>query len=362
MQANYSYIPPRRRLTAYQFGTTQNQPQESSGELDKLLKANTTLAVWLIFLGIGGGLLALYYNRIGYLPEMEWNAALVYLFVCSIFGGVTGLVLTMSLYLPGVIWCDSIIFERTLDNHLTYYAEHDEPSGKRSRRKEPCLMSIMLYLGLPFLVALVASHWFLHRDYYRAMGALPLMVFVVMLVIFGLRLRPLNKTKIRQIFKYSSWFTLSVLLNQISMYVFEVLANRTPDRYNFLVLTAMCTGSVWISTHVVAARHRFNQRQALIFALLAAVVLVAITDRFNLLSMKLMNRYGIGDNKRVNLLVTKDIIPLLNSEGVTTYDQHVCDVEVLSKVGDHYFVRIGGQVSITLPKKDVIAIRQFDSH
>src|SRR6185369_16960960 len=135
-----------------------NQPQQSSSELEKLLTANMSLAVWLIFLGIGGGLLARYYVRIGYLPEMEWNAALVYLFVCSVWGSVIGSVLTISLYLPGVIWSELIVFETPLDNRLTYRAEYEDPSGKRSMRKEPCIRSIMLWLGLPFFLALLVSH------------------------------------------------------------------------------------------------------------------------------------------------------------------------------------------------------------
>lgn len=354
-------------------GTAQSTPQQASySDIDKLLKTNTTLTVWLIFLGVGGGLLALYYIRIGYLPDMEWNAALIYLFVGSIFGGVIGLLLTISLYLPGVIWSEIIVFERTLDNHLTYYAEHDEASGKQSMRKEPCIKSIMLCLGLPFLLALVISHLFLRVSqmpvikwidlYWVVAGLLLVATFFVMRKIFRSLLKPKDKIISRQIFKYSIWFTLSVLLNQISMYVTYRLADRTPDPTDFLILTGMCTTSVLISTHVVAVRHRYYPRQALVAALVAAGVLLFTADRFSSLSMKLMNRYGIGDDKRVNLLVTKEAVQLLESEGVPTCGvQHVCNVEILSKIGDHYFVRVDNKVSITLPKSDVIAIRRLNS-
>ena len=359
-------------------GTAHNQPQQPSSELEKLLKANTTLAVWLIFLGIGGGLLALYYFRIGYLPDMEWNSALIYLFVCSIFGGVIGLLLTISVYLPGVIWCEIIVFEKILDNHLSYYAEHDDPLGKRSMRKEPCIKSIMYYLGIPFFGALVLSHLCLRAseiavikpiDSYLVVAILFLVAtFFVMRKIFRSLLKPQEKsvpegkTITRQIFKYSIWFTLSVLLNQIAMYVIYRLANRTSERSDFLVLTAMCTTVVSISTHVVAVRHRYYPRQALVFALVAAVMLLFMADRFSSLSMNLMSRYGIGDGKRVNLLVTTDAVQLVSSEGVPTCGpQHLCNVEILSKVGDHYFVRVGDKVCITLPKKDIIAIRRLYS-
>ena len=79
-----------------------------------------------------------------------------------------------------------------------------------------------------------------------------------------------KETTERQIVKYSCWFTLSVLLNQISMYLIYRLSDRTPDLTDFLVLTGMCTVGVWISTHVVAACHRNYPRQAVIASLVAA--------------------------------------------------------------------------------------------
>src|SRR5690242_50400 len=109
-------------------GTAQSQPQPISSGIDKLITANTSLAIWLIFFATGGGLLALYYSQIHYLPEIEWKAALIYLFVGSMVGGAIGLLLTMSLYLPGVIWSELIVFDPTLDNHLSYDLTQREPS------------------------------------------------------------------------------------------------------------------------------------------------------------------------------------------------------------------------------------------
>ena len=367
-----------------QNGADQNQPQESSNGIDKFLIANTSVTVWLIFLGIGGGLLARYYLRIHYLPEMEWNAALVYLFVGSVWGGVIGLMLTMSLYLPGVIWCDIMIFETLLDNQLSYYADHHDRLGKRSIRKEPCIKSIMIWLGIPFFLALLDSHLLLRIsnmskdsriDFYWVFALLlVVLVFFAMRGIFLFLLKPNKDTAEgritnRQIFKYCTWFAISVLLNQISMYVIYRLADRTPGRSAFLVLTVLCTFLVWGSTHVVAVRHLYYPRQALVAALMTAVVLLAVADQFSDLSMKLMSRYGIGEDKKFNLLVKPDLVPLLKSERVRTCgQQHVCNVEILSKIGDHYFVRVDREVDttvvrseMTLPKSDVIAIRRLSS-
>src|SRR5689334_14873305 len=101
--------------TISQNGTAQNQPPPPSSGIDKLLIANTTLAVWLIFLALGGGILALYYARIDYLPEVEWKASLIYLFIGSIIGGAIGLLLTLSLFIPGVLWSHFILLDPCID-------------------------------------------------------------------------------------------------------------------------------------------------------------------------------------------------------------------------------------------------------
>src|SRR5437762_13932654 len=103
------------KLLVSQNGTASSKPQESSSALDQLLIANVSVTVWLIFFAIGGGILALYYARIGYLPDIEWKAVLIYLFIGSVVGGAIGLLLTMSLYLPGVIWSEFIVSDPTLN-------------------------------------------------------------------------------------------------------------------------------------------------------------------------------------------------------------------------------------------------------
>src|ERR1044072_6207613 len=110
-----------------QNGNAQNAPPPAappSSQIDKLVIANTTLAVWLIFLAIGGGILALYYARIGYLPDMKWKAVIIYLFIGTLVGGAIGLLLTISLFVPGFIWSEFIIFEPSLN--FSYIAPGNE--------------------------------------------------------------------------------------------------------------------------------------------------------------------------------------------------------------------------------------------
>ena len=75
------------------------------------------------------------------------------------------------------------------------------------------------------------------------------------------------------------------------------------------------------------------------------------------------SHYGIGYSHKFNLRV--------NDEGAKTVrelklqceesDHYLCDVEILSKMGDQYFLRVGGTTDIILPKSDVVSIRRLDS-
>src|SRR5215213_1065935 len=201
-------------------GTAQTQLRQPSDGINKLLTANTTLTVWLIFLAIGGGILALYYARIGYLPDMEWKSALIYLFIGSIIGGVIGLLLTMSLYLPGVIWSETIVYDPSLN--FSYTAPGSDQSGKEPVT-ELCIRSIVKYLGLAFLLVLLLSHIALLAGggfYWGFAAVLLVTTFEAMRVIFR-RTSPLADSSEgeRQTIKLASWFTISVFLNQISMYL-----------------------------------------------------------------------------------------------------------------------------------------------
>lgn len=362
-------------------GTAQSQTEQLSGTIGRLLQADTPLLVWLIFFSVGGGILALYYARIGYLPDMEWKAALVYLFIGSMVGGVIGILLTMSLFLPGVIWADFIIFDKYLDGELTYEVDHTDHSGKTSKRKEPCIHSIIIYLGVPYLVVLLTSHLALRVTIETGWSSfktidLYWLVAVILLGIMFYRMREIftyltdweNKkgedkaTIERQIVKYSSWFTLSILLNQISMYLIYRLSDRTPMLSDFLILTVICTAAVWIATHVVAASHRSYPAQAVIASLVTAGLLLFTADNFSSLSMALMSRYGIGESQKFNFLVKNDGLKIISDQHLNCEPsgQYLCDVEILSKMGDQYFLRVGGKKNITLPKSDVVFIVQVD--
>src|SRR6201988_1979345 len=137
---------------AHKLVVSQNETDKAatrpSSQFDKLLIANTSLAVWLIFLAIGGGITALYYAQIGYLPEIEWQSVLIYLFIGTVVGGTLGLLLPTSIFIPGVLWSELIIFDRRLQKYFAY----------DTRSEEPCIRSVIFYLGVPYAGILLISH------------------------------------------------------------------------------------------------------------------------------------------------------------------------------------------------------------
>ena len=374
-------VPKESRVS--QNGTAQSQTAPSSGTIDKLLQANTPFAVWLLFLAVGGGLLALYYARINYLPDIEWKAALIYLFIGSMVGGAIGLLLIISLFIPGVLWSEFIIFDPLLEKHFSYDLE----------TKEPCVRSIIIHLGKPFVLLLLISHAMLlvGRAYlYWALALIVLLATFLLMRLYFERLLKGNRAKAkarkaevgkvwskerirrllkprrtfmaRHTFKYSFWFTLSVLLSQVSMFVIYRLAGSVPISRRFVALTVLCTGVVLVSNHVVAFRHHGYPRQAVVASLVAAGLLLVTADNFSSLSVRLMNHYGMGDNERFNMLVNDHGQEIVKTLGVPDCGaRQLCNVEILSKIGDHYFLRVGDRYYVTLPKSDVVAIRHLPS-
>ena len=149
-----------------------------------------------------------------------------------------------------------------------------------------------------------------------------------------------------------------MLLNKISMYVIYRLADRTPDTDDFRILTSLCTLGVLISTLVVAVRHHSYSRQAIVAALVTAVVLLFTADQFSDLSMKLMSRYGVGEGKEVTVVVNDKGSKTLEDLGFAKGTLRLEKVNILSKMGDHYFVKLGAH-SFTLAKSEVESVHRF---
>ena len=411
-QTRHSLLLLAQTMTEAAPATRDDAPR-TSPEIGELLKGNTTLLVWLVFLALGGGILALYYARISYLPDIEWSSSIVYLAVASFIGGGLGLLLALSVFLPGVIWSELLVFDRTLVEEEVFCYE---------KSSEPCIRTILLYLGVPFGIVLLISHIALRVDVmvhsdktavtvylaivYLAIAAVLLVrtffvgrLILTRLLIYGavfdgleedLSARRVIKYLVfvirclawtrrtknpagfddkyrRRIFKYSIWFTLSVFLSQISMLVVYRLSGKL-SWPSFGILTVICTTGVFVSNIVVAVSYRHYPRQAIAASLVAAAVLLFVADQFSSLSEGIMAFYGFGNNQRLNLVINEEgtaimeTLDLPNNWSPTEPDK-VYDAEILSRLGSEYYLRVGRSDGIagrkfTLPKS---AVKSFIS-
>jgi hypothetical protein len=366
-------------VIATETQTSSRKELTTSGAVVELLKANTTLAAWLIFLAIGGGLLALYYARIGYLPDIEWGSSLIYLAAASIIGGGFAMLFALSLFVPGFIWQEFLVFDTRMSKILRY-----------DKGREPCIKAILTNIGVAFGFALFASHvsllflpkvaLFGPKTTSGYLSIIALLLLAASSTYIWIRFNSLLKTlphkdsdsqepledaelRKRRLFKYAFWFTLSVFLSQISMLLVYLMSGR-PEGSNFWILTFTCTAGVLISNHVVAIHYRNNRRQAVAASLVIASLLLFTADRFSPLSLRVMAYFGLGGDRKVNLVVNDEGTEIIRklalpNKCITVSPDRLCGLEILSKLGNEYYLSLEGR-TFTLPKKDVLSTDSTD--
>ncbi|MBV9957954.1 MAG: hypothetical protein JO360_06005, partial [Acidobacteria bacterium] len=214
--------------------TKPTAPFSGAGEF---LKSNTSLLVWLFFLTIGGGLLALYYARLGYLPDIEWRFSLVYLAALSFIGGAYGILQLLTVFLPGFIWAEVLICDTQIIGVFCY----QERDGR-----EPSIYRIFRYLGIPFGLSLLISHVILPYGIWPYVGATIILLACVSVYIrfkFSQFLvkrgkeQPIGRGKkqrqrecTNRLWKYVFWFDLSVLLSQVSLLLIYYITSEPRGR------------------------------------------------------------------------------------------------------------------------------------
>src|SRR6185503_4894222 len=266
-----------------------------------------------------------------------------------------------------LIWTECLLYDR----HLVGVFCFDRPGAE----PEPCVRTVLYYLGIPFLITLLVSHIALRMDALPALVAgtgvsvlLPIVYMIVSAAILSLTFFGMKRifrlllivgrfkymgvvrhgvlkghslkrsrlsldlkdrhsesgdeeaehsaeTRRRHLYKFSFWFTLSVFLSQISMLLLYRLSG-TLSWGSFLFLTVICTSGVFISNIVVAIRYRHYLRQAVAASLVTAMLLLFVADGFSSLSEGILDFYGFGANHKANLLVTDEGLAIIDKLGL----------------------------------------------
>jgi hypothetical protein len=338
------------------------QTQLNVPESRDFIKTNVGLFIWLIFLALGGGLLALYYSRIGYLPDIDWHSLLIYIAVASIIGASIGVLQFLLVFLPGYIWAEVLVADKSLVKVLC--PPRDAYDG--SKDNEPCVFEIFKRLGLPFAIVFFLAHIFLPLNMPILGVNIYFWVTPLLLISSSIYVSRNLESQVREpngrrsrMAKYGFWFAVSVILSQTALFLIYQLASN-PKRWDYIILTLICTTGVLVSNHAVALRYTRHPMQGVMASVVAAFLLLFAADRYTSLSAKLMALYGIGDKCKVSIL--------LNEEGARFFGKlnlppnscdplepnRICDAEMLSRVGSEYFLSLKGK-NFTLPKSMVIS-------
>lgn len=378
----------------------QSEKQEDQSIIRPLLKADVSLWVWLVFLSMGGAILALYYAHIGYMPNIEWQCLLIYLAVAAIIGAALGGLHFLSLFLPGFLWAEFLIKDSSLEG-LLCYAKKEVDDGKKDdneagikkvddnkkARREPSIREIGRHLGRPFTLVYGTSHFLLPLGWGWYVGGTVLLLLVSSRMVYrkcddklkGKLLdsppdssvasvppcsrkysdkdnKPSNQRTDdgRRLFKYVFGFALSVVLSQIAMFLIYCLTK--PNIKGFITLSFICTIVVVTSNHIVAARYAEHPAQAVVASSVAAFLLLFAANSFADLSATIMAQYGFGERK-VTLFLNEDGQKAVKRLGFCPSpecDGPIDDVKILSSVGSEYLFSLKG-TDFTLPKTMVLS-------
>jgi hypothetical protein len=340
----------------------ENLQTNKPSPIEFLAKFDTTVLAGLVFLGLGGGVISFYYSHIRYLPDIEWSQSIVHLATATLIGGGLAILLALSLFLPGCIWSYFLLRDKYLETRFWF--------GQQT--PEICIYTLLKRLGIPFVTTLFINHivlfgaeklWKDHLlDVYGIASVIlmPVVAYWIKRNLEGLlKKESVGKEYGHRLFKYVVWFLVSILVSQISMLLIYLFSGR-PTGTAFLMITIFCTLGVVISNHFVAIHYTKNCVQSILVPVVIASLLLFIADRNSNLSVQVMAFFGLGEKSAsVDLLLNKEGAEAseklgLQNRCIPISDARLCDVQVLSRLGNEYLLKAGDQI-FTLPKTVVIS-------
>jgi hypothetical protein len=319
------------------------------------------LLLWVILFGFGGGLLSLYYASIGYFPDIEWQESLVYLGSLTLVGFFLFLVYGLLLFLPGWIWSEFLLTDSHLKKIFFYIEEREELF---------CVKSTFLYLAAPFLVFMAAVHAFLIFESTRETLNLTVLSAVALAVVSGWvwrRFQILCRTEgldcgSRHLVRYVALFTLSAALGFLALLIIHWSSTTDVDK----LMPWICTVVVVAMNLFVAVLFHTHQRESIALAIVSALSLLVLGDlivkeKESKMSARIMSSFGLGYERPVDLLVKRESTEILDGLEIG----YLCtkpgnflkvqSIEVLSRLGDNYFLRADKKRNFLFPKKMVIS-------
>ncbi|MGH9765395.1 MAG: hypothetical protein ACREAC_31565, partial [Blastocatellia bacterium] len=273
-------------------------PANERSEGNDLLKGGAALIAWLLFLVIGGGVLAQYYATIHYIPEIDWHVLLTYIAVATLIGGGLTCILSLAVFLPGYIWNQFLIRNRCLRDVFCDRLTCDVVRDNLNEASHVRIWQVAKLLGVAYCFDLIIAHiiplkpqfWcYLLVILTIAIGFLTIRLWLLESARKGSRdappshlldetyppgkTDPLDGTRTKEVASadkvaptfrptYVFWFSLSMLFGQTAVVVIRAITSQ-PWSWDYISMSLLCTGAVLFSNHAVASVYHLSKRQAI---------------------------------------------------------------------------------------------------
>lgn len=325
-----------------------------SGILVPYLKSSFGLVIWFLFVFCGGVVFAVYYARIGYLPDIELNSAVFYLAAASLLGGSLIVLLSLLLFVPGAIWAKYLTGDPKLDDA---FCEKEKEGGKKVIAPGKFLWRLIFwFFSFAFVwhLILIYSRW-----WYLLLCAL------VAVKAWRIRYREIKdcakgaKLQRQLCISYFLRYGISVVSGLMAIFILFRFLGLSQTEYVTEHL-AICTVGVVVGNAAVAVfLHEGRRGASFVSAIVIALLLIAATDRFDPVPNKILLRYGFGLD-HVKIIVNQDAYKALQVEGFVEGNDSspgpklLSDVKILCRMGPNFFLEKGTK-KITLAKSSIIS-------
>jgi len=361
-------------------------------------KADRVLLLWLILFGFGGGLFALYYSNIGYIPDIKWEDSVVYLGALTIAGAFLFVLYFFLLFIPGWMWSELLLFDKESRSLLCAEDRHGV--------FEPQRMKLLIAVGIPFGIFQFVIHFLLDKLYPLGgpFDGLTFLSGVVVTLMFSswlmraLVLRSATKSaahegdgqevassKTPETVKPPNWirviisrfwssknlpfenvifFSVPFLTSVFSLLIFRYSFDTKASG----LMNIVCTLAVTLVNLFVAVSCKKDLQKSIAVMAGAALLLMVLGDILvnqndAKLSARIMSKFGIGYGHPVTLLLNTNGIAILErykSFGVQVEtspgEGSAKGLEILSRLGSEYFLRVPATGrSFSFPKSGIVS-------
>lgn len=326
--------------------------------LKSLFQSVRDIAWWVIVGGllmVGGGVFLFYYAKIGYMPQLELESALLMFVGLSISFLFVIMTLVFCMVMPGIAWGEDWFINRGVKKVVS--------------RGDDAHLWTVFYFSFPLIAAL--STLFLYYEYgVYAFLLLFAMMSIVTFFFFRHYDGPINKS----IFSYFGYLASSVIVMVLMivpvLIVLRLMALQENSDSWLAILAGFSSLFMLIFLNSIAAANPGKVNAFLLWIVLGAFALFFIflsLSGFSRIPFGVLNMYKLADTKVDVVLKEEACMALVALDVITDVDDsNVCVLEgayMLSRLGKEYYFRHaveGGILEFSIPSEEVVAWSVFD--